>query len=211
MTSLHGGLGDRSGFSLVEVLAVVAVIAILAAMAVPGMVSEVELLKLGIAERDVQSELQSARLKAVSGNTYIRVRFNCPTSAQFRRVERLGSIRAADAGDDSDGNAVTRCNSTTYPYYPLGTGSDKSLLTKPNVDGPLKTLQSGVSFSTASGITTAAAPAIEFWPDGSVHQGGGVAPNAWPQLTANVTIVLVKNTRTKTITVTPLGNIQMER
>src|SRR5947207_4314732 len=75
------------GFSLLEMLLIAAMIGIVAAMAVPGLLNGVDRLRLGMATRDVQSELQSARLKAVSANTLMRVRFDCPSAGQFRMIE----------------------------------------------------------------------------------------------------------------------------
>src|SRR2546425_12946810 len=110
MFVMKNRLADRSGFSLAEMLMVCAVIGIIAAMALPSIRNEVDRLKLGMATRDVQSELQTARLKAVSSNTYMRVRFDCPAAGQFRAVERIGTPNAPDAGDDLDTAAATRCS-----------------------------------------------------------------------------------------------------
>jgi prepilin-type N-terminal cleavage/methylation domain-containing protein len=206
MFALKNRAADRSGFSLAEMLMTCAVIGIVAAMALPGIRDEIDRLKLGMATRAVQSELQTARLKAVSSNTYMRVRFDCPAAGQFRAVERIGTPFAADAGDDLDVNAATRCNQTSYPFK--ATGTDSSRLTRPNNDGPVKYLTDPVTFSTAAGVTSTPSKVLEFWPDGSVHVSGGPP---WPRLGAPTTIVLVKGTTTQTITVTSLGNIQMQR
>ena len=206
---------EIAGFSLVEMLAVVAVIAIMAAVAIPGMQSEVAGLKLGIATRDVQSELQRARLKAVSSNSYMRVRFNCPVAGQFRMVEQIGSALATDAGDDTNGNSVTRCGDfTKYPYK--ATGPDQDRLSKPNNDGPIRYLQSGITL-TIAGIPDPTYPVVEFAPDGSALIPPSVACPAnticWARVpnAGSVVITLSKGTQTKTVTVTSAGNVQMQR
>src|SRR5437899_5980684 len=112
MFALKNIADDRSVFSFAEMQMTCAVIGIVAAMALPGIRNEVDRLKLGMATRDVQSELQTARLKAVSSNTYMRVRFDCPAAGQVRAVERIGTPFAADARDDLDANAATRGKQT---------------------------------------------------------------------------------------------------
>src|SRR5207247_5163293 len=142
------------------------------------------------------SELETARLNAVASNTSMRARFNWPAPGQFRALERIGTPFAADAADDIDANAATRCNQTSYPSK--ATGSDTSRLTRPNNDGPVKYLTDPVTFSTTAGVTSTTSKVLEFWPYGSVHVSGGPP---WPALGAPTTIVLVKGTETKTITV----------
>ncbi len=190
---------DASGFSLTEVIVVTAIIGILAAVALPELRSEVDALKLGTSTRAVQSELQTARLKAVQANTYMRVRFNCPAAGQYRMVELIGSPYLADAGDDTDANATQRCNQTNYPYRP--TGPDTNRVTKPNNDGQQRYLDDLVTFS--------AQQTVEFWPDGTAYTIASDVRTPVPA--GGVTITLAKGSQTKTITVTSLGNIQMQR
>jgi len=192
-------IADGSGFQLIELLVVTALVAIIAAMAVPTMQTSIDSLKLGQATRDVTSELQSARLRAVSAATYMRVRFNCPVVGQYRMVEQIGTPYVADAGDDLDANASRRCDPSIYPYK--ASGPDTNRVTKPNNDGPARYLPDSLTTFTAS--TT-----VEFWPDGTVHLFGGPP---WPIAPANISITLSRKSVTKTITVTPLGNIQMQR
>jgi Tfp pilus assembly protein FimT len=195
------------GFSLVDVLLTIAAIAVASAIAVPTIQTTVDRLRLGMATRDVAGELQTARLKAVGSNAYMRVRFNCPAAGQLRVVERIGNPNAADTGDDTSTSATARCNDGTYPAQV--NGADRNSLTRPNNDEPIQYLPTTVSFSTSTGLTAAPNAVIEFWPDGSVHVPGATP---WPRVgTAGVSIVLQKGTQTKTITVTSLGNITMQR
>jgi len=195
----HERLADGSGFQLIELLVVTALIAIMAAMAVPTLQTGVDSLKLGTAARDVTSELQAARLRAVSAATYMRVRFNCPAVGQYRMVERIGTPYVADTGDDLDANAAKRCDPKIYPYH--AAGPDTNRVTKPNNDGVVHYLPDGFTSFTVS-------QTVEFWPDGSVHVLGGPP---WPVAPNNISITLKRKTSTRTITVTPLGNIQMQR
>ena len=192
-------LDDAFGFSLIELLVVASVLAIVAGIAMPGIVNQLDGIKLGMSTRAVQSELQTARLKAVSANTYMRLMFDCPVAGQFRMVERIGPPYAAETGDDLAANAARRCDPTTYPAKL--SGPDTNRVTKPNNDGAVRYLQTSVSFSQKQ--------TVEFWPDGSAHISGATP---WPVVpAAGVTIQLSKGTATKTITVTSAGNIQMQR
>lgn len=188
------------GFSLVDMLAAITVLITMAAMSAPPLMNMVDQYRLGMATRTVERELQFAKMKAVSAETPMRVRFNCPVAGQIRAVELIGTTTAPDPNDAD--TYLTRCDETVYPYRP--TGSDTSRLTKPNNDAPARRMEQGVTFS--------AAQTLEFWPDGTVHfagTGGGVAgANVG---TPGVTITLTKSGNTKNIVVSGLGKIQMDR
>lgn len=186
---------DR-GFSLVDTIMVMAIFATLAAIAVPSMQDVVENMRLGMALRDVERELQSARLKAVSTNRPMRVRFNCPAVGQLRAVELIGTPRVPVAAD----TAANRCDETLYPY--LSSGADQSRLTRPNNDGPVRRLQQGSTFSAST--------TLEFWPNGSVHKDA-LAGNPWPVLGAAETLTVSRRGKTKSIRVNALGKIEMDR
>jgi hypothetical protein len=132
-------------------------------------------------------------MAAVTANQPVRVRFNCPGPNQYRRVELLGSL-STPAADDADARATARCN---YPYP----AADSNVLTRPNNDGPIVQLGTGITFS--------AAETLEFWPNGTVHVSGATSP--WPLMgTTPVSIRLVKDSTTRTITVNSLGKIQIQ-
>ena len=174
---------------------VTAVIAIIAGMAVPLLVDASNAIRLGQSAREVERELQQARLLAVQTNQPMRLQFDCPSPGQYRLVELIGTSSVPASGD----SAVDRCALTSYPF-PADT--DKIPLTRPNFDGPLRYLDPSVSFSV---VTT-----IEFWPDGSAHTNTG-GTNPWPVIGVDgTTLTLTRSGKTKNITVNGLGKIQLQ-
>lgn len=182
-----------SGFSITEVLATIALMALLAGIGVPMVLAGLDSMQLTGVVRSVQGELQSARLKAVSANRPMRVRFDCPVTGQFRMVELIGTPAAPDARD----TASNRCSPVDYPYPP----ADVNPLTLPNHDGPVRYLKTGMTFS--------ASPTIEFWPDGTAHaDAGGGAP--WPAIAGSgLSITLSHKGTLKSITVNGVGKVQI--
>ena len=193
MPGLRSRLRSGSGFSLIDVLATLAIFATMSAVAIPLIQNIFDSMRLGVAARNVERELQTARLKAVTANQPIRVRFNCPVAGRYRMVELLGTP-SAPATDDSDSRAAARC---AYPYP----ATDLNPLTRPNHDGPGRWLDSRVTFSSVQ--------TIEFWPDGTAHMSG--ATNPWPVITSTgVTLTMAKGSSTKSITVNGLGKTQIQ-
>ena len=183
-----------AGFSVTEMLAVLAVLGIVATMAVPMLRDATENMRLGQAAREVERELQTARLRAVSSNRAIRVRFNCPVVGQYRMVELLGTP-SIPAAEDA---AANRCQENVYP----SPAADNNPITVPNHDGPLRRLPKDVAFG--------AIETLEFWPDGSVHADAGGGP-PWPPIAPPGTAISVtKGVAVKQITVNGLGKIQIQ-
>jgi prepilin-type N-terminal cleavage/methylation domain-containing protein len=183
---------DR-GFSLVELLAVLAFFVIVAAVAMPVYTDVVDSMRLGQATRDVERELQTARLKSVSTNRKMRVRLNCPQAGQYRMVQVLGT---------SEDLPTTRCSDSAYPYD----SSNQNPVTK-RQDGPVRSLQDGVTVPTA---------AFEFWPNGTAYRvdSSGVAQVIPPDEVSGgndqgVSLTLTKEGKTKEIWVNGRGKIQI--
>jgi Tfp pilus assembly protein FimT len=179
-------------------IAVVTVICVVAGIAVPVMKNMTEGMRLGQSAREVEREIQTARLRAVTSNRAIRLRFNCPTAGQYRMVELLGTPTNNSAADA----AANRCQESVYPPTP-----DNNPLTIPNQDGPLRRLHPTVAFG--------ATQPLEFWPDGTVHSDPtGASPpkgSSWPVLgTTGTAITLTKGSYTKRITVNGLGKVQLQ-
>ena len=181
-----------AGWSLVDLMITVAVFAVVAAGAVPVFTNMTEALKLSQGLREVEREMQTARLKSVTSNRPIRVRFNCPVNGEYRMVELLGTTATPLAADLS----ADRCKESSY-----STGGDGNPLTRPNHDGPPKLLPKDVAFGTAA--------TLEFWPDGTVHKDTG-AGTPWLTLSGSGTaITLTKGSLVKSITVNGLGKITL--
>jgi prepilin-type N-terminal cleavage/methylation domain-containing protein len=186
-------LQPRDGFSLIDMMVAISVMAILAAAAVPQLVNVADSMKLGQAQRDVNIELNQARLRAVSANRPILVRFNCPVAGQYRMTELIGSPSVPDAND----TANDRCSQTKWTYP----ANDSDPATRPNHDGPIRYLPRGVTFGTA--------PTLEFWPNGTVHKQVATE-NPWSVVDVGGTAVtVVKGTTVKIVTVNGLGKIQL--
>jgi Tfp pilus assembly protein FimT len=199
MKNIYWRMKSAGGFSIIDTVATMAVIATVSAIAVPQVIDAVGSMRLGMSLRDVERELQFARLKAVSTSRTMRVRFDCPSAGKFRVVELIGTSASPDA---NDADAVSgRCSETTYPYKP--TGADQSRLTRPNNDGAIRTLYSGATFT--------AQQTLEFWPNGTAHTACQAACDTSGTQINTVTLTVSRNSKTKNITVNGLGKILMDR
>jgi len=184
---------SHGGYSLIDMMVAISVMAILAAAAVPQLVNVAESQKLQQAQRDVNVELNQARLLAVSANRPIRIRFNCPAAGQFRITELIGTPGVPSADD----TASDRCSESKWRYP----ANDNDPATRPNHDGPTRYLPRGVTFGTAA--------TLEFWPNGTVHKQVA-AENPWSVVDVGGTAVtVVRGTTVKSVTVNGLGKIQL--
>ena len=175
---------DR-GFTVTEMMIVVAMIGILAGIALPVMKDMTASIKLNEAARMVEREMQDARLKAVQANRDIRVRLNCPSTGYIRSVEVLGS--AADT-------ATNRCMTTAYPFPP----ADTDIMTRPNFDGPVRTLPNGATVSSL---------VLEFAPDGTAMSVINGVPTT---IASPISVTISRSGKSKTVTVNNVGKIQLQ-
>jgi Tfp pilus assembly protein FimT len=146
-------------------------------------------MRLGASTRELERQLQDARLKAVSTNRRMRVRPNCPVAGQYRMVQVLGT--ASDV-------SVARCSESSYPYN----ASNQNPVTKLQ-DGPVRRLYESVTATMDTGVA-----ALEFWSDGRVFKVDSAGARS--DITTFVTLTLTKGVNTKRIIVNGLGKIQIQ-
>lgn len=87
-----------------------ALIGILAAVGIPTLMESSRRNSVWTATELIGSQIRQARLKAISHNKSFRVRFNCPSTGQFRVLEVTG--------DSTIDTASTRCS--MYQTYDSG-------------------------------------------------------------------------------------------
>lgn len=179
-------LDSDRGFSITDLLMAVAILAIVGGIATPIMTNLTEGQRLASSARELERELQTARLKAVSSNRPLRVRLNCPVAGQYRIVEVTADIRD---GQDN------RCDETAFPY-PADTDLDP--VTRPNHDGPLRRTKEGVTVSSVI---------LEFRPDGTTRQVVSGTPQV---ITTPVSIAVTRADASKMVTVNGYGKIQLQ-
>ncbi len=177
-----------------DTLATLAVFATVSAIAVPLVTNAFEGQRLGVETRNVERELQSARLSAVATNRPIRVRFNCPVTGAYRRVEVIGTVNVphADDAEVARGGAV-RISVSGGGQQP----ADASEQRRPDAEVVFERHVHGSGRRSNSG------------PNGTVHVPG--ATNPWPRLGAtDATITVAKGSSTKSIKVNSLGKIRIQ-
>ncbi len=175
-----------AGFTTLDVLLAVGIGVTLTAMAVAPAARALTFINLDGATRDLERELQTARLKAVSANRRLQVRFNCPAAGQFRMVEITG-----DAMVDTASN---RCSQSIYPY-PTPKDNDPAT---PEFDGPVRHLPGGVAVTATDLIFTS---------NGTVFR---MVSGVQQPVTGTVSFTITKGGSTRTVTVNALGKIQLQ-
>lgn len=155
-------------------------------IALPAGKAALDSLELGNATREVERELQAARMRAVSANRPMRVKFNCPADGQYRLVEVTG-IPSTD-------NAASRCDETLFGYP----GPKDNARSTPEHDGPLRRL--------GSGIDELKGPELEFSPDGTTRM---VVNGALETMTTDGVVQIGRQGAVKEITVNALGRITL--
>lgn len=131
----------KSGFTVLELIVAIAIAMIVLGIAVPSFMTWLPTLRLSSGARQVATDLQVARMKAISQNTKFRINFGTLPASTYV-VEKDSGGFSADSGPFSlpEGITVTAVSATSE-FQPRGTASATSTITLQNVNSETKSVQ----------------------------------------------------------------------
>ena len=122
---------SSSGFTLMELLVVISIAMILMGIAVPSFLSWLPTLRLSSAARQVATDLQLARMKAISQNTSFQVSF-ASTTYVLQKCSPSCASPTNDTGNIVLPAGITVSASTTPQFLPRGTANASATITVSN-------------------------------------------------------------------------------
>lgn len=134
-----------SGFTILELMVAIGIAMVVLGIAVPSLMAWMPTLRLSSAARQVATDLQVARMKAISQNIKFRVNFvgSIPgaTSYNVEKDNGLGTF-ITESGPFAlpDGITVSALNATSE-FQPRGTVNASSTITLQNVNSETKSVQ----------------------------------------------------------------------
>ncbi len=133
-----------SGFTVLELIVAIAIASIVMGIAIPSFLSWMPTLRLSSGARQVATDLQVARMKAISQNVKFRVNFigSIPGATSYQLEKDNGGTFIADSGPFSlpDGITVSAL-SLTSEFQPRGTVNSASSITLQNINSETKQIQ----------------------------------------------------------------------
>jgi prepilin-type N-terminal cleavage/methylation domain-containing protein len=124
MPNQHYHSSRQAGFTLIEMMAVLGIMAILMAIAIPRFMSVLPGLRVTQAARQLATDLQLARMKAISQNRRFRVNFVSATSYTIERDN--GGAFVTDSGPYNLPDGILAAVGATWAFQPRGTADTTS-------------------------------------------------------------------------------------
>lgn len=136
-TQARTGLNRSAGFTMTELAVVVGIIAVLAAVGMPSMLAYLRNYAIEGAAKDIASEIQTARYKAISRNVNLGVVFHVPDAQGYQWILE----------DDATPQSLNDFDN----WFAHGVKTVAQLLTYDDQHGPRKQLPTGVQFDPTAG------------------------------------------------------------
>lgn len=135
------------GFTVLELIVAIAVATIVMGIAIPSLLAWLPTLRLSSAARQVATELQLARMKAISQNAKFRVTFvgSIPGATSYQLEKDSGGTFITDSGPFTLPQGITvSALSAQSEFQPRGTANTASTITLRNGNSETKNVQVAV-------------------------------------------------------------------
>jgi prepilin-type N-terminal cleavage/methylation domain-containing protein len=119
---------NNGGFTLIELLATIGVASILMAIAIPRFFSTLPGLRLTDAARQVATDLQQIRMKAIAQNIPYQISFSTSTYV----MQKCNGTCTNDGGNIALPQGITVTASTAPQFQPRGTAAAAATITLSN-------------------------------------------------------------------------------
>jgi prepilin-type N-terminal cleavage/methylation domain-containing protein len=119
---------NNCGFTLIELMAAIGVASILMAIAIPSFLSTLPSLRLTDAARQVATDLQQIRMKAIAQNIPYQITFSTSTYV----LQKCNGSCTNDSGNIALPEGITVTASTAPQFQPRGTAAAAATITLSN-------------------------------------------------------------------------------
>jgi len=121
-------VSNQTGFTIAELMTTIAVMGILTAIAMPMLLNTLPGLRLSDAARQVATDLQQLRMKAIAQNVPYQVTFSTNTYV----LQRCSGLCTNDSGNIVLPEGITVTATAAPQFQPRGTASASTTITLSN-------------------------------------------------------------------------------
>ena len=138
----------KSGFTVLELIVAIGIAMVVMGIAVPSFMTWLPTLRLSSGARQVATDLQVARMKAISQNVKFRITFGTLPSASYQLERDTNSDGTYDLPGELDSGPFSLPDGITITavvgtpeFQPRGTASSTSTITVRNGNDETKSVQ----------------------------------------------------------------------